>query len=159
MSVEWACAPPSGGPMPRPPALAAIVASVVALSTPSPVASITIDGRLDAAYGAPLSTQTIQTIRNDDFSQVDYCWGSELDAAFATIVDRTLYVFLAGNIVFYWNGEAQTVWMPLDLFIDTGSGGQNVLLSNNPNLSYAYDLDQMAGLTFDQGFDADWWLS
>jgi hypothetical protein len=132
---------------------------MLALTRPSPATSITIDGRLDAAYGAPLSTQTTQTIRNDDFSQIDYCWGSELDEAYATVADGMLYVFLAGNIVFYWNGEAQTVWLPLDLFIDVGPGGQNVLLSNNPNFSSAYDLDQMAGLTFDEGFDADWWLS
>jgi len=145
--------------MPRRLALAAFVASVLALATPSTAASITIDGRLDAAYGAPLSTQTTQTTRDDDFSQIDYCWGSELDESYATIADGTLYVFLAGNIVFYWNGEAVTVWLPLDLFIDTGSGGQNVLLSNNPNFSFAYDLDQMAGLKFDEGFDADWWLS
>lgn len=145
--------------MPRQPALAALVASILALTASSPAASITVDGRLDPAYGAPLSTQTTQTIRNDDFSQIDYCWGSELDEAYATIADGMLYVFLAGNIVFYWNSEAVTVWQPLDLFIDTGSGGQNVLLSNNPNSSLAYDLDQMAGLKFDEGFDADWWLS
>ena len=145
--------------MPRQAALAAMVASIMALSTPSLAASITIDGRLDAGYGAPLSTQTTQTIRDGEFSQIDYCYGSELDEAYATIADGTLYVFLAGNIVFYWSGEATTIWMPLDLFIDTGSGGQNVLLSNNPNFSVAYDLDQMAGLKFDEGFDADWWLS
>lgn len=145
--------------MPRLPALAALVALIMMLTTPSPAASIAIDGRRDAAYGAPLSTQTTQTIRDGEFSQIDYCFGSELDEAYATIADETLYVFLSGNIVFYWNGEAQTVWRPLDLFIDTGSGGQNVLLSNNPNFSFAYDLDQMAGLKFDEDFDPDWWLS
>lgn len=145
--------------MPPQPAFAALAASILALTTPSAAASINIDGRLDAAYGAPLSTQTTQTIRDGQFSQIDYCYGSELDQAYATIADDTLYLFLAGNIVFYWSGEATTIWMPLDLFIDTGSGGQNVLLSNNPSFSIAYDLNQMAGLKFDEGFDADWWLS
>ena len=145
--------------MSRQPALAALVASILALTTSSPAASITVDGRLDAEYGAPLSTQTTQTIIDDEFSQVDYCWGSELDEAYARIEDGVLYVFLSGNIAFRWNGEAQTVSQPLDLFVDTGSGGQNVLFSNNPNFSPAYDLNQMAGLKFDENFDADWWLS
>jgi len=52
--------------MPRQPALAAFVASILTLATPSPAASIAIDGRLDAAYGGPLSTQTTQTIRDGE---------------------------------------------------------------------------------------------
>jgi fibronectin-binding autotransporter adhesin len=74
-------------------------------------------------YGAPLSTQTINTGFGDStVGDGTSAGGSELDAAYATVSGGNLNVFIAGNF------EAGTNANHVDLFIDNGLGnGQNVL--------------------------------
>jgi hypothetical protein len=137
-------------------------ALVATLITAMPIHAATIDGKLDAAYGPALVTQANQAngIGIDPISGSNNdCLGGELDEAYAYVDNNTLYLFLSGNTIFYWNIEGQTVWLPLDIFIDSRSGGQNTLLGNNPTLDFAYDMTMLQGLTFDAGFEADYWLS
>ena len=125
------------------------------------LSAATIDGRLDPQYGPALSIQTTQTSQADAIDgQLDFSGGSELDAAYGYIENGTLYLFFSGNLMFLWDLEGQTLWLPLDIFIDSTPGGQNALLSNNPAPDpFAYNLNNLAGLTFDSGFAADYWLS
>jgi hypothetical protein len=123
--------------------------------------SIVVDGDAEAAYGAALAVQGITTGFGDHVGApppAGDCYGSELDAAYGQIVgDRTsgyLHVVLAGNL--------QSNFNKLDVFIDARPGaGQNSLLGNNPDLDFNGLNSGMgataneAGLTFDQGFDAD----
>ena len=143
------------------PRLVAGFATLALLLSARPAGAVNIDGRLDVEYGAALITQTTQTGDNDnDVGKVDYSWGSELDGGYGYVANGVLYLFLSGNSLFRWTIEAQTVWLPVDVFIDSRPGGQNQLLSNNPSPdSYFYNVNQAAGLTFDSGFEADYWLS
>src|ERR1051325_9875330 len=136
--------------------------AILPLLLPAPAAGAeNIDGRLDVEYGAALVTQTTQTGNSDnDAGKVDYSWGSELDGGYGYVANGVLYLFLSGNSLFRWTIEAQTIWLPVDIFVDSKPGGQNQLLSNNPAPDfYSYNLNQSAGLTFDAGFEADYWLS
>lgn len=122
--------------------------------------SATVDGSLDPAYGPPLSVQTTQTtLKAFPYGQVDYSVSAELDAGYGYVADGVLYLFLAGNLSFWWSLEGTTEWDAVDIFIDSKNGGQNQLLSNNPTLDSSYDMKAMTGLTFDPGFDADYWFS
>jgi hypothetical protein len=138
-------------------AIPAVIA-LVALSPARPLAQV-VDGQLDAVYGAPLVVQTTQTTTADNTQGLpDYSTGSELDAAYATISGGSLHLFLAGNQLFYWNLEGVTISLPIDVFIDCRPGGQNTLLANNPAFDQQFDLAQLAGLTFEPGFGADYWF-
>ena len=144
------------------PSRAILLACATLLLGAVPAGAATIDGKLDPDYGAPLSTQTTQTTAGNNAMptpQVNYALGSELDEGYAYVANGVLYLFLSGNMAFNWNLEGQTQWLPLDLFIDSKPGGQNQLLANNPAFGSAYDSNKMAGLTFDSGFEADYWLS
>ncbi len=117
----------------------------------------TIDGRRDAIYCAPLSIQNTQTnFGNATLGAVDAANGSELDNLSATIVGGTLYLHVAGNLESNFN--------KLEIFFDTVAGGQNRLRGDNPNVSFN-GLNRMGddgsgnGLTFDAGFEADYWMS
>jgi hypothetical protein len=132
-----------------------------------PVASapvnIVVDGDAEPAYGAPLAVQGITTSFGDHVGApppAGDCYGSELDAAYAAIVGDAatghLHLVLAGNL--------QTNFNKLDVFFDARPGaGQNSLRSDNPQISFNQLNDNLgasldgsqAGLTFDQGFDAD----
>ena len=82
-----------------------------------------------------------------------YADGTELDAAYGTIADGVLHLFLAGNMgfccptMFAYQEE-------IDVFIDSRDGGQNVLRADNTGAA----LNALAGLTFDPGFVPDYWL-
>lgn len=118
----------------------------------------TIDGTRDALYGAPIVVQNTPTGFGDsNLGQVDYANGSELDAAYA-YVDMTnsiLYLFLSGNLESNFN--------KLEIFFDTVSGGQNRLRGDNSGVDFG-GLNRMGddgsgnGLTFDSGFEADYWI-
>jgi len=75
--------------------------------------------------------------------------GSELDNLFAYIDGTTLHVFIGGNL--------QNSYNKLDLFFDVASGGQNTLRGDNVDIDYN-GLNNMAGLTFDTDFSADYWI-
>src|SRR5262245_29022440 len=94
-------------------------------------AAIVTDGKLEPDYGAALSIQTTQTEldNNPAVGEANYSGGSELDGAYATISDGMLHLFLSGNLVLQWNLEGVTVWLPVQIFLDTGPGGQNQLLA------------------------------
>ena len=144
--------------VPAPPLLAA---ALLALSARS-ASAVTVDGSLDAEYGSPLSTQTTQTGAGDNFGAgtVWGAFGSELDQAYGFVADGVLHLFFTGDLLYEPGAELAGRWHPLDLFIDSTPGGQNQLLSNNPVIvSYYYDANMMAGLTFDAGFEPDHWLS
>ncbi len=113
---------------------------------------ISVDGTRDANYGTALAVQTNTTgFGNSTSGNVDLAGGSELDAAYARIDNGTLYLLLAGNLES--NGNR------LDLFFDTNSGtGQNVLTNTNPNVD-GNGLNRQAGLRFDAGFTADYFLT
>ena len=137
---------------------ASLAAALVAFV--STASAITVSGTLGPQYGSPLSIQATQT--NAGFvpqGQIDYGLGQQLDMAYGYVSGGVLYLFFTGNLSFSWNIEGQTMWLPFDVFIDCAPGGQHQLLSNNPNLDVEYDLNNMSGLEFDAGFDADYWLS
>jgi len=129
-----------------------IVTITLAMLTVSAIAAYaaTLDGTLDGAYGSPLSVQTTQTGFGDSNNgAIDNANGSELDAAYGYVSGGTLYLFLAGNVESNFN--------KLDIFFDTVSGGQNVLRADNNGVDYN-GLNNMAGLTFDPSFSADYYV-
>ena len=75
-------------------------------------AQITVDGTRDAGYGAPLALQAITSN-----------WGNTRAIASISAVQqgRKLYVFVAGHAA---SGDA------IYLFIDSKSGGANILVNN-----------------------------
>lgn len=118
----------------------------------------TIDGTRDAIYGSPIVVQDTPTGFGDsNLGQVDYANGSELDAAYVYVdmTGQTLYLFLAGNLESNFN--------KLEIFFDTVAGGQNRLRGDNSNVDFN-GLNRMGddgtgnGLTFDSGFEADYWI-
>lgn len=135
--------------------------SIVASLTVAGVAAFaqpTIDGTRDAIYGSPIVVQDTQTGFGDSIlGQVDYANGSELDAAYAYVdmSAQILYLFLAGNLESNFN--------KLEIFFDTVAGGQNRLRGDNANVDFN-GLNRMGddgsgnGLTFDAGFEADYWI-
>lgn len=113
--------------------------------------AITIDGTADAGYGAAASIQTTQTQFGDaNIGLVNFANGSELDAAYAKIESGVLYLHLAGNL--------ETNFNKLEIFFNAVGGGQNVLRNDNPNVDFN-GLNRMAGLTFDVGFTADYYVT
>ena len=82
--------------------------------------------------------------------------GSELDDAFARVVGDSLFLTIAGNLE--TNGNS------IELFIDSVAGGQNRLRGDNPNVD-SDGLNRMGddgsgnGLTFDTGFESDYYLT
>ncbi len=128
-------------------------------------AAITVDGVRDVDYGAPLAVQGVGTeFGNNTDASVDFADGSELNVAYGVVQGGNLHLFLAGNL--------QTNFNKLEIFVDSVSGGQNTLLGNNPDVDFN-GLNRMgeliggdgsfgpdgAGLTFDTGFDADYYLT
>jgi hypothetical protein len=128
-----------------------VVALLAAAVMPSGVSAITVDGRLDPSYTL-LSTQTTQTVAGDDSQGLaDFGVGSELDAAYGTIENGVLYLFLAGNLEDTICGvNACTDSDILEVFIDSQGGGQNTLLSPSP-AGFAF-----AGFTFDSDLAPDY---
>lgn len=113
--------------------------------------AITVDGQLDAPYTL-VSAQTTQTSENDALTgTIDFCSGSELDAAYAAIDGGVLYLFFAGNLRDQLCGSQACAEIDaLEVFLDTQAGGQNTLLSASPS-GFA-----LAGLSFDAGFAPDY---
>jgi len=135
---------------------------VVAVSLLIPLATaraehIIIDGTAGAAYPGAVSVQTIGTgFGNSTLGKLGFANGSELDAAFAVITEETLYLTLTGNLESNFN--------KLEIFIDSKPGGQNKLQGNNPDVDFN-GLNRMGddgsgnGLTFDAGFEADYYVT
>jgi hypothetical protein len=123
----------------------------------APALAFTVDGTLDGAYGPALHTQTTQTdFGNATDGQPGFTNGSELDVAHGTIDGNVLRLFLGGNLESNFN--------KLEIFIDCLPGGQNRLRGDNPNVDFD-GLNRMGddgsgnGLTFDAGFEADFYIT
>ncbi len=128
----------------------------------APLGSILIDGSADAVYGAPIVSQQIgTTFGKNTNAVVDAATGSELDAAYGIVSNGVLYLVLAGNLEANFNN--------LELFIQTGPGGQNTLTNINPDVD-DNGLNRMGaggngatpgspGLTFDANFAPNYWIS
>jgi hypothetical protein len=125
--------------------------SAFGLVAPSALA-ITVDGTLDADYGAPRAVQTAAT-GFGDANPPGSLGGSELDAGYAKIQNGRLYLMLTGNHEPNFN--------KLDVFIDSKAGGENKL-TGTPQYDFfngsTWISQNMAGLTFDSGFTADYHL-
>jgi hypothetical protein len=142
----------SGGNVMRLSHLGAIIAApVLAVVSQIAVAAPTVDGTVDAEYGAPLAVQQVQT-GFGDASPPGSLGGSELDAAYAKVSGGRLYIMLSGNHEPNLN--------KLEIFIDSKAGGENTLTGTPQydfNDSGTHWISQnMAGLTFDSGFTADY---
>jgi hypothetical protein len=118
-------------------------------------AQITVDGVLDAAYGAPIVVQNVQTQFGDTNGEfgATYVGGSELNAAYAKVENGRLFLMLTGNHESNFN--------KLDIFIDSVAGGENTL-SGTPDYDFnpggGWISSNLNGLTFDTGFEADYHL-
>ncbi|MFG0253438.1 MAG: hypothetical protein ACF8NJ_11260 [Phycisphaerales bacterium JB038] len=110
---------------------ALLVSAGAAAAAPIVDGSIAGDG-----YGNALSVQAVQTQFGDNLS--------ELNAAYATIDAGRLFLAFTGNIEDNFN--------KFEIFIDSQAGGENTL-SGSPGNDGA---GNMAGLTFDAGFEADY---
>ena len=125
---------------------------LVALAAPAQ-ATISVDGTLDAAYGPAITVQSVDTGFGDEDGS-DPPNGSELDAAYAKVWNGKLFVMLTGNY------EIDT-FNKLEVFIDSVAGGENTL-SATPDYDFmsgpTWISSNMAGLTFDTGFEADYHL-
>lgn len=140
--------------------LAVLAVAFAAIVAPDARAQLATGG-WTAAYGAPLAVQAVQSTGKYPMGgRTDYSNSYELDGAYGYISGGALHLLLTGNIPLWWNIEGQPFWLPVDMFLDTRAGGQNVLLANNPApVPGAYDLATMAGLKFDADFAPDWWFS
>jgi hypothetical protein len=125
-----------------------------------------VDGTRDeATYGSPKFIQNNYTgFGNNSQTNGSTANGSEIDGVYAVIYDNAtpadttddlLYVFVAGNL--------ETNFNKLELFFDTGTGGQNNLRSDN-NAVDGGGLNRMGndngtnGLTFDAGYAPGYWV-
>ncbi len=116
--------------------------------------TITVNGQMMQSEGYTLyalQNNYTQFGDNQEGNVMTATIGSELDGAYAKVANGTLYLMLTGNLESNYN--------KIELFFDYKSGGQNQLLSNNPMPSEFEDPNKMAGLTFDAGFEADFWMA
>jgi hypothetical protein len=138
-----------------------ILSGLVLLSVVSavPALAVTVDGQLDADYGAPAATQAVQTQFGDNGDpDIGASNGSELDVAYGVIQGGSLYLFFAGNLENNFN--------KLDVFIDVDGcpNGQNTLRNDNPDVDFN-GLNRMGegvegpGLTFEAECCPDYYLT
>jgi hypothetical protein len=131
----------------------------------APVMDGSAAGADETRYGAAQFVQNVFTgFGNNTQTNGVTCGGSEIDAVYAVIwnnntpadaTDDVLYITVAGNL--------ETNFNKLDLFFDTQAGGQNRLLAGNAAIDFE-GLIRMGdggtgnGLTFDSGFEPDFYL-
>ncbi len=106
-----------------------------------------IDGFRDASYGAPIVVQQVQT----QFGDASPNGGSELNAAYAYVESGRLYLMFTGN--------QENNFNKFDVFFDSVAGGENTL-SGTPDYDFngggGWISSNLGGMTFDNGFDADY---
>ncbi|MEX2092195.1 MAG: dockerin type I domain-containing protein [Pirellulales bacterium] len=128
-------------------------------------AQLVVDGIADATYGTALSVQNTNTQFGNAIlgDPINGGGGSEIDQVFGRIENGRLYVMIAGNLERNFN--------KLEVFVDSKAGaGVNTI--DGASLPAAVDafccggfgttdgaLQRMTGLTFDAGFDADYYLT
>lgn len=127
-----------------------------------PLGSIAIDGTAEAGYGSAIVTQVLGTTFADNaLGQVDASSGSELDTAYGIISNGVLFITLSGNLASSLNDH-------LEIFFQTGPGGQNVLTNVNPDVD-GDGLNRMGvtgngstngpGLKFDAAFSPNYYIT
>ena len=111
----------------------------------------TIDGTVDAAYGAAIALQTCRTGFGDsnNGSPIFSANGSELDGMYAVVSGDKLYFIITGN--------QESNFNKLVVLFDTIAGGQNTMAADNIDVDYN-GLNNLAGMTFDTGFAPDYWM-
>jgi hypothetical protein len=137
-----------------------VLFALALISVCRPAAAVTVDGTLEPAYGTALTQQAVQT-NSTGFAQIsgdnnqgnlDFANGSELDLGYAFVADGKLNLFLAGNLALMLNAQQNgTVRHVLDVFVDAVPGGQQMLNGLGAGVV-------VNGLTFDSGFEADYWF-
>lgn len=119
----------------------------------------TIDGTRDATGWTTRAQQGARTYFGDSNSgNVDNANGSEIDGCYVRVAGGMLYMFFTGNLES--NGNT------LEIFFDTGAPlGQNTLRIDNPavggdgnHLNRMGNDGILPGLTFDAGFNANYWV-
>ncbi|MEO1584496.1 MAG: PEP-CTERM sorting domain-containing protein [Planctomycetota bacterium] len=75
---------------------------------------------------------------------------SEINAIWSYVDSGTLYLGVTGNVQDF---------NKLDLFFDSGAGGQNTLRGDNADVDFNQLNTNLGGLTFDAGFEADYFLT
>jgi hypothetical protein len=136
-----------------------------------------VDGRAAGSdgYGTALSVQNTNTQFGNanvgdpiNGGQMAGGGGSEIDQVFGVVANGRLYVTITGNLEHNFN--------KMEVFIDSVAGGVNTIdggalptmvdgyfstVGNGVNLPNPTDgaLQRMTGLTFDAGFDADYFLT
>lgn len=124
-----------------------------------------VDGTREVHYGPSLVTQAVKTSFGDNLlGAVDHADGSELDEAYGLItglqgssglIKCKLQLMLTGNL--------RSDFTKLELFFDTGPGGQQRLRGDNAPVGFG-GLNRMGddgsgnGLTFDAAFTPDYWI-
>jgi len=125
--------------------LSTLCAGAVAVGLSLNASAQNLDGTLSAFYGSPLAVQTINTgFGNSTYSGTPNgpdANGSELDAGYGVMSGGNLDLFLAGD---YENNGNH-----LDVFINSGTPGQNTL-----NISGGWTASAMNGSVFSPGFYA-----
>ena len=130
-------------------ALAAVLPCCAAMAQ-TPV----VDGTRDASY-IQIGVQNNQTGFGDsNLGTADYANGSELDNISYYRDSNFLYIFIGGNLESNFN--------KLELFFDTGVGGDNRLLGGYTDVDFnalarLSDDGSSNGLTFDGNFNARYW--
>ena len=117
-----------------------------------------IDGTdITRDFGQPAWVQDLGTdFGNNTDPTRDVANGSELDAVYTVVQDGVLYIGLTGNL--------ETNFNKVEFFFDVKPVGQNRLRGDNVNVDYD-GLNRMGddgssnGLTFDTGFEADYYLT
>ena len=114
--------------------------------------AVTLDGQLDTDYGTALFVQDTPTGFGDNTNAGAVAAnGSEIDGLYAFNDGTNLNVLATGNL--------ETNFNRLALFFDTGAGGQNVLDGSTTDTSSGGgSLNDFNGITFDTGFEADYFL-
>ena len=133
------------------------------LAVPTITKAFNIDGLLDAQYGSAIVTQQLNTSTSDNTEGlIGQANGTELDAAYGTISNGVLYLFLAGNLDS--DDVADNITFDkLHIFFMTGPGGDHTLGTNYNGAADYGHLNRMgvggngdpnavgtAGLTFDR---------
>jgi hypothetical protein len=125
---------------------AALALAITSALAGSALAQPIIDGTRDAVYTSnPANRFGVQTVETGFGNNA-----SELNNAYYTVAGNKLYFFLGGNLESNFN--------KLVIFLDTKTGGQNVMANNNPNVDFDNLNRRYNGMTFDTGFAPDYTL-
>ena len=131
---------------------------VASLASASLAGVLISDGTLNNGAPEPSCLQGVATNFGDnDLGQPGFSNGSELNAMHISYSEGAIVIFVSGNLEANFNKA--------EFFIDARPGGQNQLLSNNPDVDFE-GLRRMGnsnenatdGLIFDEGFEPDIWI-